>query len=38
VLVEEPGTVLVWGANQNGEIGLGGHTEPCTAPKLLDSI
>jgi C1A family cysteine protease len=29
---------LVWGTNQNGEIGLGAHTEACTHPTLLDSI
>lgn len=37
-LVEEQGSVMVWGANQNGEIGLGAHTEPCVAPRTLETI
>jgi len=37
-LIEERGNVLVWGGNTNGEIGLGANTDPCVAPKILESI
>lgn len=37
-MVEEKGSVMVWGSNKSGEIGLGENTEPCLAPRTVETI